>query len=94
MTAEQPIREVAVLRAFDAAGREVAREELDLHAYWDDLHPLVDSDEHRVSLRVVKLVGDLYGEDGLIQHFENRYGPSGEYLGGRTEHEDGTVTEE
>ena len=38
--------------------------------------------------------GDLYGESGQIQHFENRYGPSGEYLGGRTEHEDGTVTEE
>ncbi len=70
MASNQLKRDVAVLRAFDGAGREVAHEEVDLHEYWDDLHPLLDSDAHRLSLGVVRVVGDLYGEDRLIQHFE------------------------
>lgn len=94
MTERRANRNTAVLRGLDASGREVVVEQLDLHSYWDDSHPLVDEDGHRQALGVVTLVGELHGSDGLLMRFENRYSASGQYLGGRAEHADGTVTED
>jgi hypothetical protein len=90
----RPEDEIPVLRGFDHAGREIVHEEMDLYDYWDGTHALIDSNEYRRSLGVVRLTGDVFGLDGLLQHFENHYGASGEYLRGRVEHADGTVMED
>ena len=94
-SSDTPRRCLAVLRAFDESGRLVVQQELDLHDYWDGDHPLIDSDVFRAERAIVRVVGNLYDDDGaLSQRFENRYGPAGEYLGGRAEHADGTVIED
>ena len=88
-------RSVASLQALDSSGALVERQDLDLHEYWDQSHPLIDSDEYRSGRAISVVVGDLFDESGqLIQHFVNRYSPSGHYLGGRAEHADGTVNED
>ena len=88
-------RRLALLRAFDADGQVVVTESLQLDAYWDESHPLIDSNEYRATRSIARVDGNLFGDEGqLLQHFENRYGSSGEYLGGRIEHEDGTVDED
>lgn len=86
---------MALLRGFDADGQVVVTESLQLDVYWDESHPLIDSNEYRATRCIAKIDGILFGDNGQrLQHFENRYGSSGEYLGGRIEHEDGTVNED
>ena len=90
-----PRRRRALLQGFDADGQVVVSESLALDTYWDESHPLIDSNEYRVTHGIARVDGDLFGDEGqLLQHFENRYGSTGEYLGGRIEHQDGTVNED
>jgi hypothetical protein len=89
------LKSVAILRAFNANGTLVCEERLILDDYYDESHPLIDKNAYRKKLGVRKIRGILYGEDGrAIQDFENIYSENGDYLHGKTAHEDGTVTED
>lgn len=88
-------RDVAELRALDAAGGLVESLTLSLEDYYESRHGLIDSDEHRAARGVRQLEGELYSATGAIfQRFRNRYSESGAYVGGRTEYGDGTVSED
>lgn len=88
-------RDVAELRALDAAGAIIESLTLSLEDYYESRHGLIDSDEHRVARGVRQLEGELYSRTGAIfQRFRNRYSESGAYVGGRTEYEDGTASED
>ena len=86
-------KDLAVLTGFDANGTVVFEESIDLHTYWDGLHPVIDDDEFRRSRSIVRLTGVLYGgARNVLQEFENRYGESGEIVASTARHADGTTT--
>ncbi len=88
-------RAVAELRALDAAGALVESLTLSLEDYYARRHGLIDTDEHRAARGVRQLEGELYSPTGAIfQRFRNSYSESGAYIGGRTQYEDGTVSED
>lgn len=94
MTKSEEPRHVARLSAYDAEGNLVVHEELPLGVYYEELHDLIDSEEFRRERGVVRLVGELYDDDGnLFQQIENTYTGSGELKHSRIVHGDGTVTE-
>jgi len=89
----KPLRDIALLRGFDAKNGVVFETQLDLHEYWDELHPAIDEALFRSQRGIRKLSGTLYGSKGnLLQEFENAYDSSGELIGSYARHEDGTET--
>ncbi len=86
---------VVVLKGFDAADGLVAEENINLFAYYEELHDILDED---VSLRVEKgirrVVGQIYNPDGDIdQEFFNDYDVTGKIVRSRIVFADGTVSE-
>ncbi len=85
---------LAILEAFDAAREPVLKMIMPYFDYYEELHPLIDDDEYRRERNIRYLHGQLYNDDAkLVQDFQCEYDATGAYIGGRTVHEDGTVTE-
>jgi hypothetical protein len=83
--------DVAQLCGYSAAGSVVYSETLARGDYWDGEH-IWDSFEKIRAIGMIKLVGKLYDENGLLyEEFENAYSPeSGNLIGGRESWSDGT----
>lgn len=86
-----PLQDVAQICGYNREGEVVYSESLAHADYWDGTH-VWDSYEEVRALGMVKLVGKLYDENGLIyEEFENAYSPSsGELIGGKVSWSDGT----
>ena len=83
----------AILSAFDARGSEIFEQILDLEAFREDGHPVVDVDMYRKRHGVRRLVGKLYGPNGeLLRVFEAVYDAAGDLETQHTRHADGTET--
>jgi hypothetical protein len=88
-TEESP-KDLAQLCGYNAEGFVVYSESLDRGEYWDGEH-VWDSYDRIRALGMVKLIGKLYDENGLLyQEFESVYSPSGELVGGKESWADGT----
>jgi hypothetical protein len=88
-------RSVAILTARREDGSVVECHELELDAYYDGSHAIIDSGKYRAARGIVSLDGLLVGTAGdVLQEFRNRYAADGRYVGGRTVHADGTVCED
>ena len=80
--------------AYNADRNVVAKVELPIDEFYDELHPLIDEQEFRFKQGIRMLTGEIYDLDGtLSQSFENFYDDQGRFVSGRSVHEDGTVTE-
>ncbi len=83
-----------VLRGYDQEGRLVEEVVLSTDRYYDGENPLIDDPDYRHRRRIARVTGSIWGASRKPdQEFENRYAPNGAFLGGRTVHADGTVTE-
>ena len=93
MPKSEPPRDVAILRGFDADDALVFEQTLAFFDYYEELHDVIDSEPFRAERGIMKLVGDLFDDNGVhVQHFENQYTESGEMVGGFIRHDDGTIT--
>jgi len=93
MTSKKP-RNTVILVAGDRKGATVERVTLSLEDYYEELHPIIDSDAYRAERGVRQIHGEVFGAKGnLTQTFDNRYAADGRFVGGRAVHEDGTVIE-
>jgi len=86
-------RDRAILTGYNSGDTPVFEQVLDLHDYWDDLHPVIDQAEFRQGRNIRRLTGRLYGSEGqLIQEFENTFDEAGQLMTSHARHEDGTET--
>ncbi len=84
-----------ILEARDVLDRLVERLSIDVGQFYDGSIALIDSAEYRRKHGVRTVEGWVVDPSGKLgQHFVNRYAEDGSYAGGRSEHADGTVTEE
>ncbi len=89
------IRNEVHLEARSSDGHLVDTAVLTCDDYYDGGSHLIDDPAYRARLGVATVKGEIYDPDGrLDQTFDNRYSDSGEYVGGRTVHADGTVVED
>ncbi len=87
-------RDAAILTAFAADGRVVARRRRSIYEYYDGVTRMMDSDEYRKERGITRVTGKLYDDKGrLLQDWENEYRSSGALKRGRAVYEDGTVQE-
>jgi len=85
----------ASLLGYDKNGRIVYEEIISIDEYYDGEHPWDDSDQI-LELGLTRVCGKLYNTDGSIfQEFETAFSiDSGEYIGSKVVHEDGTTNTE
>ena len=92
---ERKKRNLVVLKAHDGDDVLVNESNVDVHEFYDGSVELIDSSEYRRNLGVRRVEGWIFDSKGKVdQHFVNHYSASGEYTGGRSEHADGTITED
>jgi hypothetical protein len=82
------------LVAYGVDGRELLRQDISYEDYYEGITPLIDNGAYRISLGVRRVTGEIFDSKGhLQQSFENKYGVSGEHVGGKAIHADGTIFE-
>ena len=83
------------LAAYSSDGQLVVQLSLTHGQFYEDLHPIIDSDEYRRERRIVRITGEVYSPSGLLdQQFTNHYAADGSYASGRAVHADGTVIQD
>lgn len=88
-------RDVVFLHGFDLNGNQVVEQQLSWETYYDGSSPLIDSREHRRGLKIRRVIGIIFGEDGVVsQRFENQYDEWGQYKHGKSVFADDTVQED
>ena len=88
-------RHQAVLVAFDAGGKRVKRQVLDIHDYYDGLNEIIDSSAYRARHRIRLVHGELQDDQGVIyQRFDNSYSARGKMVHSKVVHADGAMHEE
>jgi hypothetical protein len=88
------LTDTAVLIGTTPEGHCAYSAQMTLGDYWDGEHPW-DAAEAVVSLRLARLQGFLFGDEGqLLQHFETHFDVnSGMLVSAWAVHDDGTRTE-
>jgi hypothetical protein len=91
---DRQLKDTAVLIGTTPDGHCSYSAQMELGEYWDGEHPW-DSSESIVKLRLARLQGFLFGQDGqLLQQFETHFNvETGALESGWAVHEDGTRTE-
>ncbi len=95
MTANDNHRESAILVGYNSAGAIVFDETISIHAYYDASHSWDDT-ENVKSMGLTRLTGKLIDSGGkVLQEFESAFSAdTGEYIGGKAIHDDGTRTQD
>ena len=86
---------MVVLIALNDAGQQVEEVRLDVHEYYDEACELIDSEDYLARRGIRRVLGAIYDHKGrLDQFFENHYTELGRMTRTRSEHADGTITEQ
>lgn len=88
------LKDIAVLIGTTPEGQCAYSAQMELGDYWDGEHPW-DKSASIVALRMARLQGFLFGQDGqLLQQFESHFNvESGALVSAWAVHDDGTRTE-
>ena len=79
----------------DQNGKVVLEQTIPLYDYYEELHPVIDSDEFRKKLSLVKLVGTKFDESGeLEEEWENCYSDTGAIVSGVVRDKHRKITKE
>ncbi len=93
---ERKKRNLVVLKAHDGDDVLVNESNVDVHEFYDGSVELIDSSEYRRNLGVRRVEGWISSirKARSISISVNHDSASGEYTGVRSEHADGTITED
>lgn len=82
------LRDVVILKAFDATGRMVEERRVSCYEYYDGDMNILDDGEYIRGKGIRRLEGWIYSPKGkLDQHFVNVYDETGEYLDAESQSE-------
>ena len=88
-------KDVVRLVGFDRNGKIVHEQTIPLNDYYEELHPVIDSDEFRKARALVRLVGTKFDESGeMEEEWENCYTDAGAIASGVVRDKHGSVTKE
>ena len=91
---DRRVRSRVFFTAFGGNGDVILRKDMSYEDYYGGGCKLIDDDAYRAKLGIARVAGEIYDSRGdLQQSFENRYNESGQYVGGKAVHADGTVIE-
>ena len=77
----EELRAVVVLSLFGRDSRELGQRRIPLYDWYESLHPIIDSADERLTLGVVKIMGEQYDLQGkLMVRFTNLYDDSGNLI--------------
>jgi hypothetical protein len=83
------------LLGFDLHGAVVFDQSIPLHEYYEELHPVIDSDDFRREQRIARLLGTKYGAEGKVEEeWENHYTAAGAFTGGIVRDQHGNIIRE
>jgi len=89
------LKDAMHLEGFDAKSTKVFEHVLSLYDYYEELHPVIDSNDFRKKHGVVRLVGTKYDAKGKIEEqWENFYTAAGALSGGVVRDQHGAVIRE
>jgi hypothetical protein len=72
------LRDCVEIEAYDASKRLVHRELWSTYQWYEDLHPIIDTDEERARLKVWAIQGKQYDDQGnLVRFWQATYAPDG-----------------
>lgn len=75
------VRGVVELEAYTSERKLIFRQVFPLHEWYEQPHPLVDSDDERARLHVSTIQGKQYDDNGdLEQYWSSTYAESGAIL--------------
>jgi hypothetical protein len=85
------LKGVVEIEAYTSEKKLVLRQVFPLHEWYEQSHPIVDSDDERARLRVSSMQGKQYDDNGdLEQYWSNTYAESGAIMGMRVWRKDGS----
>ena len=85
------LRGVVDIEAYTSDKKLVFRQIYPLHEWYEQPHPLVDSNDERARLQVLTIQGKQYDDNGdLEQYWSSTYAESGEILEMYIWRQDGT----
>ena len=88
------MKNTALLIGYNTDGQVVYMERLTTYQFYDG-EQVWDRDEAVRDLNLVRLIGELYDDDGNVyQSFETRFcAETGDFVSSKSFHRDGTITE-
>ena len=60
------LKDCVCIQAFDLAGGMVVNQTFDTCSWYENLHDIIDKNEERSRLRIVKISGQQYDVDGVL----------------------------
>ena len=85
-------RDLALISAFDNDGALVFERTMTVRQYYDEVRSLIESPSYRARRGIVKIVGQVYDEQGnLVERFDHCYTSDGRLLRQTVDEDEDTV---